>query len=101
RPILVSGPSIEEDVAAFMEEAKTAAKSISRQGFRATDLMEDGVREGFVIAVPLVVDVTRQIGSFIECMKNVSLPEGTWSRQFVQDSAVFTSCFRKIYGVAA
>lgn len=99
RPKTASGPSIDNAEAdAFLEEARRAAKGISRQGFRPADLDDDEVREGYVVGVPLVAKVTDRIEAFLEKLARHPLPGGDWDAQFGQDRPVFTACFQAIYG---
>ncbi len=99
RPENAFAPSMASTEAdAFLEQARRAAKGISRQGFRPTDLDDDEVREGYVVGVPLVAKVTDRIEAFLEKLARHPLPGGDWEAQFGQDRPVFTARFKAIYG---
>lgn len=97
-----AGPSMSTvEAGDFMESARRAAKGISRKGFRPADLIEQDVREGFMVGVPLMAKVTERIETFLGLLGRLALPAGDWDAQFAQDKAVFASCFRAMYGETA
>ena len=94
-----SRPSITNSQAdSFLDNAQKAAKGISRQGFRHADLSDPEVQEGYLAGVPLVVNVTDRITSYLELLARLTLPLGGWDAQFGNDQPMFTACFKAIYG---
>jgi hypothetical protein len=83
---------------AFLEEARRAAKGISRQGFRPIDLVDNEIREGYMVGVPLVAKVKDRIEGFRMLLARIALPSEDWDAQFGHDKPIFTACFRAIYG---
>jgi hypothetical protein len=82
----------------FLEEARRAAKGLSRKGFRPADLDDDEVREGYVVGVPLVAKVKDRIEAYLGLLARLRLPAEDWTAQFSQDQPIFTARFRAIYG---
>lgn len=95
----VSDPSIAcAGVESLLDEARRAAKGISRQGFRSADLADPEVCEGYLTGVPLVAEVADRIAAFLETLSRLALPSGGWDAQFGEDKPVFIACFKAIYG---
>ena len=82
----------------LFREARIAFGKLSRRGFRARDLDDPDMIDGFAAAAAPLFEINDHLARFCLRLGRVALPRGDWSTQFDADRAVFKSQFDLLYG---
>ncbi|MEE2970091.1 MAG: hypothetical protein VX741_08150 [Pseudomonadota bacterium] len=82
----------------LFREARIAFGKLSRRGFRARDLDDPDMIDGFAAAADPLFEINDHLARFCLRLSRVALPRGGWSTQFDADRAVFKSQFDLLYG---
>lgn len=86
------------DLGEIFRAARSAFAKLSRRGFRAQDLDDPDMIDGFAAAADPLFEISDHLAKFCVRLDRVHLPCGAWSDQFDADRTIFKSQFELLYG---